>query len=296
MGHGCRRADQRVEGAVQAAPPVGTPHAVHGQDAGAVVDRLGQRDVAEEQQQQVEHRGQEEDVLRVPVRAPPPPPGERQYNNHADASTRFLTDVTPQNLGIAVVGGLTLSTALTLATEGAAFTECFVTSPVCVGARASLFTGKYPHGCQVFSNFQPWQPTWVSLLADRGYLEAWVATLRARHEQGRKEYGDTSMHKPRAELLGVRSVTISTVETALFVLLGLSAATLTSHVIYGLRGYKTHAKICLVVRRTRQGIRRYVHLGTGNYNDRTARAYTDFGLMTADADVGQDASAFFNAA
>jgi arylsulfatase len=56
-----------------------------------------------------------------------------------------------------------------LATEGAAFTECFVTSPVCVGARASLFTGKYPHGCQVFSNFQPWQPTWVSSLADQGY-------------------------------------------------------------------------------------------------------------------------------
>lgn len=56
-----------------------------------------------------------------------------------------------------------------LATEGAAFTECFVTSPVCVGARASLFTGKYPHGCQVFSNFQPWQPTWVGSLADRGY-------------------------------------------------------------------------------------------------------------------------------
>jgi arylsulfatase len=56
-----------------------------------------------------------------------------------------------------------------LANEGAAFTECFVTSPVCVGARASLFTGKYPHGCQVFSNFQPWQPTWVSSLADQGY-------------------------------------------------------------------------------------------------------------------------------
>jgi arylsulfatase A-like enzyme len=56
-----------------------------------------------------------------------------------------------------------------LANEGAAFTECFVTSPVCVGARASLFTGKYPHGCQVFSNFQPWEPTWVRLLADRGY-------------------------------------------------------------------------------------------------------------------------------
>jgi arylsulfatase len=56
-----------------------------------------------------------------------------------------------------------------LATEGAAFKECFVNSPVCVGARASLFTGKYPHGCQVFSNFQPWQPTWVSKLADHGY-------------------------------------------------------------------------------------------------------------------------------
>jgi polyphosphate kinase len=68
-----------------------------------------------------------------------------------------------------------------------------------------------------------------------------------------------------------------------------------AHVIYGIRGYKTHAKMCLVVRRTRRGIRRYVHLGTGNYNERTARLYTDFGLMTADADVGQDASAFFNA-
>jgi arylsulfatase len=56
-----------------------------------------------------------------------------------------------------------------LATEGAAFTECFVTSPVCVGARASLFTGKYPHGCQIFSNFQPWEPTWVRSLADHGY-------------------------------------------------------------------------------------------------------------------------------
>ena len=65
--------------------------------------------------------------------------------------------------------------------------------------------------------------------------------------------------------------------------------------IYGIRGYKTHAKICLVVRRGRQGIQRYVHLGTGNYNDRTARVYTDFGLMTADPDIGEDASAFFNA-
>ena len=56
-----------------------------------------------------------------------------------------------------------------LAREGVAFKECFVTSPVCVGARASLFTGKYPHGCQIFSNFQPWQPTWVKMLADTGY-------------------------------------------------------------------------------------------------------------------------------
>ena len=68
-----------------------------------------------------------------------------------------------------------------------------------------------------------------------------------------------------------------------------------AHVIYGIRGYKTHAKICLVVRRGRSGIRRYVHLGTGNYNDRTARLYTDFGLMTADREMGVDASAFFNA-
>ena len=68
-----------------------------------------------------------------------------------------------------------------------------------------------------------------------------------------------------------------------------------AHVIYGIRGYKTHAKICLVVRRGRQGIRRYVHLGTGNYNERTARLYTDFGLLTADPPVGEDASAFFNA-
>jgi polyphosphate kinase len=68
-----------------------------------------------------------------------------------------------------------------------------------------------------------------------------------------------------------------------------------AHVIYGLRGLKTHSKICLVVRRGRQGIRRYVHLGTGNYNDRTARLYTDFGLMTADPRIGEDASAFFNA-
>ena len=68
-----------------------------------------------------------------------------------------------------------------------------------------------------------------------------------------------------------------------------------AHVVYGVRGYKTHAKICLVVRRSQSGIRRYVHLGTGNYNHKTARLYTDFGLMTADRAIGEDASAFFNA-
>jgi polyphosphate kinase len=68
-----------------------------------------------------------------------------------------------------------------------------------------------------------------------------------------------------------------------------------AHVIYGIQGYKTHAKVCLVVRRCPQGIERYVHLGTGNYNDRTARVYSDFGLLTADRGVGEDASAFFNA-
>ncbi len=67
-----------------------------------------------------------------------------------------------------------------------------------------------------------------------------------------------------------------------------------AHVIYGLVGLKTHAKILLVVRREKDGIRRYVHLGTGNYNDRTARLYTDIGLMTADAGFGMDASGFFN--
>jgi len=68
-----------------------------------------------------------------------------------------------------------------------------------------------------------------------------------------------------------------------------------AHVIYGIRGYKVHAKMCLVVRRGPQGIERYVHMGTGNYNERTARLYTDFGLMTADRAIGEDASAFFNA-
>ena len=66
------------------------------------------------------------------------------------------------------------------------------------------------------------------------------------------------------------------------------------HVIYGLLGLKTHAKTTLVVRREPDGIRRYVHLGTGNYNDSTAKLYTDIGLMTANEAFGSDASAFFN--
>jgi len=68
-----------------------------------------------------------------------------------------------------------------------------------------------------------------------------------------------------------------------------------AHVLYGVRDYKTHAKVLLIVRRTSRGIRRYVHLATGNYNDRTARLYTDFGLMTSNPVVGEDVSAFFNA-
>jgi polyphosphate kinase len=68
-----------------------------------------------------------------------------------------------------------------------------------------------------------------------------------------------------------------------------------AHVIYGVRRYKTHAKICLVVRRTANGLRRYVHLGTGNYNERTARVYTDFALMTSSPSIAEDASAFFSA-
>ena len=67
-----------------------------------------------------------------------------------------------------------------------------------------------------------------------------------------------------------------------------------AHVIYGLRHYKVHAKACLVVKRTPTGVRRYLHLGTGNYNDRTARLYTDFGLLTSSAALGADASAFFS--
>ena len=66
------------------------------------------------------------------------------------------------------------------------------------------------------------------------------------------------------------------------------------HVIYGLVGLKTHSKITLVVRREEDGIRRYVHLGTGNYNDSTAKLYTDCGLLTCNPQIGEDATAVFN--
>ncbi|MCS6771635.1 MAG: polyphosphate kinase 1 [Kiritimatiellae bacterium] len=65
-------------------------------------------------------------------------------------------------------------------------------------------------------------------------------------------------------------------------------------VIYGLKRLKTHAKICIVVRREPGGIRRYVHFGTGNYNEITARIYADVSLMTCNEDFGADATAFFN--
>ena len=66
------------------------------------------------------------------------------------------------------------------------------------------------------------------------------------------------------------------------------------HVAYGLIGLKTHCKILLVVRRERDGIRRYVHLSTGNYNANTARMYTDLGLLTSDEQLGADATELFN--
>lgn len=66
------------------------------------------------------------------------------------------------------------------------------------------------------------------------------------------------------------------------------------HVIYGLVGLKTHSKITLVVRREDTGIRRYVHLATGNYNDSTAKLYTDCGIFTCDERFGEDATAVFN--
>ena len=66
------------------------------------------------------------------------------------------------------------------------------------------------------------------------------------------------------------------------------------HVVYGLIGFKTHAKLSLVVRQEANGIRRYVHIGTGNYNPKTARLYEDFGLLSADPVLGEDVNKLFN--
>jgi polyphosphate kinase len=66
-----------------------------------------------------------------------------------------------------------------------------------------------------------------------------------------------------------------------------------AHVMYGVVGFKTHAKMTLIVRREADGIRRYCHLGTGNYHPRTARSYTDYGLFTCDEDVGSDVHEIF---
>jgi polyphosphate kinase len=66
-----------------------------------------------------------------------------------------------------------------------------------------------------------------------------------------------------------------------------------AHVMYGVVGYKTHAKIALVVRREAGGIRRYCHLGTGNYHPKTARAYTDYGILTCNDEIGQDVHELF---
>jgi polyphosphate kinase len=67
-----------------------------------------------------------------------------------------------------------------------------------------------------------------------------------------------------------------------------------AHVVYGLVGLKTHSKVCLVVRREGSGLRRYVHIGTGNYNTRTARVYTDLGLLTTRPELGADVTDLFN--
>ena len=67
------------------------------------------------------------------------------------------------------------------------------------------------------------------------------------------------------------------------------------HVVYGLLGLKTHTKLLMVVRREQDGIKRYVHMSTGNYNDVTARIYTDIGMFTCDPQIGSDVSDLFNA-
>ncbi len=66
-------------------------------------------------------------------------------------------------------------------------------------------------------------------------------------------------------------------------------------VIYGVRGLKTHSKVCIVVRKESSGVVRYMHFGTGNYNEKTAKLYSDISYLTSDEDFGRDASAFFNA-
>jgi polyphosphate kinase len=66
------------------------------------------------------------------------------------------------------------------------------------------------------------------------------------------------------------------------------------HVVYGIPGFKTHVKCVLVARREADGVRNYVHIGTGNYNPKTARLYTDFGLFTADPEIGADIAEMFN--
>src|SRR5690606_33294410 len=66
------------------------------------------------------------------------------------------------------------------------------------------------------------------------------------------------------------------------------------NVMYGLLGMKTHSKVLLVVRKERDGLRRYVHLATGNYNQQTARLYEDISLFTAREDIGEDATSLFN--
>jgi polyphosphate kinase len=66
-----------------------------------------------------------------------------------------------------------------------------------------------------------------------------------------------------------------------------------AHVVYGVVGYKTHAKMLMVLRREDHGYRRYIHLGTGNYHPRTTRFYTDFGLLTANPEIGEDVNEVF---